>query len=237
MQIWPSIDICGGHCVRTLPGDSRRHTIYGDSPADMAARFQADGASGIHVVDLDRAQTGSPINARSIEALIHQVNVPVQIAGGLRSFATIERYLESGAQHLIIDTPAVTDWPWTLSAIDRYPNSILISLSARGLLDGPNEWDPTGIIANVSQHPIAGILYNDHERETELNGPDFDAVRRISKSTDVPLIVSGGISSQDDIIRLAESGTAGCVIGRALYEGHLTLAQATTASEAGALPT
>jgi phosphoribosylformimino-5-aminoimidazole carboxamide ribotide isomerase len=239
MQIWPAIDIRNGKCVRLRQGDYRQETVYGSSPADMAHRWVADGATGLHIVDLDGARDGVSRNHDAIAEIARQINVPIQVGGGIRDVATMDHYHEMGIKRWVIGTRALQDPQWVRTMIDRFPDQILIGIDA---LDGYAVTDgwlkKTQVSAvefarQISAQPIAGIIYTDISKDGMLSGPNLEAMRQMQQAVDVPVIASGGVTTADDIVRLAALGLAGCIVGRALYEGRLTLDQAIDAAGTG----
>jgi len=229
MQIWPAIDIRDGKCVRLVQGDYDQETVYGSNPADMAIRFQADGATGLHIVDLDGARDGNNPNAKQIAGIIKEVNIPCQLGGGIRSEETIRKYLDMGVSRLLIGTKALTDSAWFSGMCTRYPDKLLVAIDARDGRVSTDGWKKTSdtnavdLACLISKNLIAGIVYTDIAKDGMLSGPNIDAMQEMAEAVEVPVIASGGVTTVDDISRLTGVGVDGCVIGRALYEGHLTL--------------
>lgn len=239
MQIWPAIDIRNGKCVRLRQRDDGHETVYGNSPADMAHRWVAEGATGLHIVDLDGARSGTAQNHHAISEIARQISVPIQVGGGIRDVATLDCYLDMGIKRWVIGTRALHDPQWVRTMIERFPDQILIGIDA---LDGyavTHGWlKKTQISAvefaqQVAEQPIAGIIYTDISKGGMLAGPNLEAMGRMQQTVDVPVIASGGVTTADDVARLAALGLAGCIIGRALYEGRLMLAQAIDAASTG----
>ncbi len=235
MQILPAIDIRGGKCVRLAQGDYRRETVYGANPADMAHRWVADGATGLHLVDLDGARDGSISNRDAIARIIEEVSVPCQLGGGIRDLETIADYLKLGVSKLVVGTKALTDPEWLAAMSEAYPQQLLVSIDARDGLVSTDGWQnisdvgATQLARQISSHKLAGMIYTDISKDGMLSGPNFDAIREMAQAVDLPLIGSGGVTTTDDVVKLAQLGLAGCVIGRALYEGRLTLQEAMAA--------
>jgi len=238
MLIWPAIDIRGGKCVRLIQGDYEQETVYGSNPADMAIRFQADGATGLHIVDLDGARDGNTPNAAQIADIVKEVSVPCQLGGGIRSEETIRKYLDLGISRLLIGTKAVTEPDWFATMCDAYPNKLLVAIDARNGRVSTEGWKITSdtkaveLAQSLSQKPIGGIVYTDIAKDGMLSGPNLEAMREMADAVQVPMIASGGVTTTQDITALAASGVDGCVIGRAIYEGRLTLQQALLAAQA-----
>ena len=239
MQVWPAIDIRNGKCVRLRQGDYRQETVYGNSPADMAHRWVTDGASGLHIVDLDGARDGISRNHAAISEIARQISVPIQVGGGIRDVETMDRYHDMGIKRWVIGTRALQDPQWVRTMIERFPDQILIGIDALDGYAATDGWlKKTQISAvefarQVSEQPIAGIIYTDISKDGMLSGPNLDAMGQMQQTVNVPVIASGGVTTADDIVRLAALGLAGCIVGRALYEGRLTLAQAIGAAGTG----
>lgn len=245
MQIWPAIDIRGGKCVRLVQGDYARETVYGNSPADMAARWIAEGADRLHIVNLDGARDGGSsdesrrVNLAAIGEIARSVSVPLQVGGGIRDDETIEAYLDLGIQRFVIGTRALQDQAWTAKFIERHPAKILIGIDARDGMVAIEGWaEITDVPAiefarQISQLPVAGIIYTDIQRDGMLEGPNVDAMAEMARVVDVPVIASGGVTTAEDVAQLARSGLAGCIVGRSLYEGRLALADALAAAHPG----
>lgn len=236
MKIWPAIDIRGGQCVRLVQGDYAQETVYGSNPADMAIRFVSDGATGLHIVDLDGARDGNTPNERQIEGIVREVSVPCQLGGGIRNEDTIRKYLEVGISRLLVGTKALTDTEWLAEMCRKYPGKLLVAIDARDGRVSTEGWKKTSdtiavdLARQISRNPIAGIVYTDIAKDGMLSGPNFDAMKEMADTVDIPIIASGGVTTVEDISRLATVGVEGCVIGRALYEGHLTLQDALAAA-------
>ena len=243
MQIWPAIDIRGGKCVRLVQGDYGRETVYGSSPADMAARWISEGAECLHVVNLDGARSGNDESAQAnfneIKNLVEQAQLPIQIGGGLRDESVIQQYAEIGIQRFVIGTKALVDEDWMIQIIHQFPNQIILGLDAKqgfAAMDGwanVTDMKAVDVAQRFSAHPIAAIIYTDISRDGMLEGPNLEAMEEMANAVDTPVIASGGVTSVEDISGLASRGLAGCIIGKALYEGKLLLADAIAASKAG----
>ena len=236
MQIWPAIDIRAGKCVRLVQGDYQKETVYGDSPADMALRWISDGAECLHIVDLDGARDGSPNNFEAICRIALETNVPLQIGGGIRDELTIKKYIDAGIERLVLGTQAIREPQWAIEMASKYPNRIVLGLDARnGWLVSDGHTETTNISCTefahrMAEHPIAGIIFTDIAMSGMLAGPNFEAHKQLRDSVNVPVLAAGGITKIDDVSKLAGLQLHGCIIGRALYEGRLTLADSLTAS-------
>lgn len=232
MQVWPAVDILDGKCVRLLQGDYQQSTVYGQNPADMAARWVSDGAECLHLVDLDGARDGSNFNFSAVREIIEAVDVPCQLGGGIRSEKAIGDYLELGVSRLVVGTKALKDPAWLAEMAENYPNRLAVGIDARYGKVATDGWqqvsDLTAIefAKSISELPIAGIIYTDILKDGMLAGPNIEAVQAFSEAIDVPVIASGGVTTSDDISRLASLNLSGCIVGRSLYEGKLDLREA-----------
>lgn len=236
MQIWPAIDLRGGNCVRLLQGDYARETVFGQDPAAMARRWVSEGATCLHLVDLDGARDGRSVNREAIEAIVTGVDVPCELGGGIRDQRAIEELLALGLSRLVIGTRALKEPDWLRAVARLFPGKLAVGVDARDGRVATDGWlETSGIAAtelarSLADEPIAAIIYTDIARDGMLSGPNLEAMAEMRAAIDVPLIASGGIVSTADIRRLAEIGVHGCIIGRALYEGSLTLAEAHAAA-------
>lgn len=236
MQILPAVAIRSGRCVRLAQGDYQRETVYGDSPADMAIRWVNDGAESLYLVDLDGARDGSIGNFESICEIVQQAQVPMMLGGGIRDETTIKRYLDVGVDRLVVGTRALNEPQWAIQMVNKYPNQIMLGLDARDGFLATDGWLRTTTLSAVdfaqqmANYPIAGIIFTDIAKDGTLEGPNFEAQKQLRDAVSVPIYASGGIANVDDVSRLAALRLNGCVIGRALYEGRLTLADSFKAS-------
>lgn len=237
MLIWPAIDIRGGKCVRLIQGDYDQERIYGEDPADMAARWVSDGAECLHLVDLDGAREGTSVNLNAIRQIVQTVGVPCELGGGIRDEATIEQYLEMGLSRLVIGTRALNDPDWFRSMCERFPGQLSVGIDARGGQVATDGWlktsqtDPIEMAKLFSESPIASIIYTDITKDGMLSGPNFEAMREMNHAVSAPVVASGGVTTVEDVTKLAAIEMAGCIIGRSLYEGRMTLAEALRAAK------
>jgi phosphoribosylformimino-5-aminoimidazole carboxamide ribotide isomerase len=238
MQLIPAIDLRGGLCVRLRQGDYDRETVFGDDPAEMAARWESEGASRIHLVDLDGARSGQPVNVESVRRIISRVSVPCQLGGGVRDRATIAAWLDAGLEQVIVGTQAVRNPDWLTEMARAYPGRLILGLDAREGKVATQGWletstvDATTLAGRFDELPLAAIIYTDIARDGTLEGPNFEATRDLAEHVRLPVIASGGVGSLDDLERLAALPVAGCIIGRALYEGQFSLREAISRAEA-----
>lgn len=229
MQIFPAIDLRGGKCVRLRQGDYAQETVFGADPAEMAERWVSDGATYLHVVDLDGAKAGRPINGSSIRAIVKSTGVPCQLGGGLRTEDDIKQALGWGVARVIIGTKALESPAWLKHMAERFPGRIVLGLDAKagkvatqGWLD-VSETDALALARQLAHPPLSAIIYTDIARDGMMQGANVSAMAEMAAAVPLPVIASGGVTTLDDIERLQEGGLAGCIIGRALYEGQLNL--------------
>ena len=232
MLILPAIDIRGGQCVRLRRGDYTQETVYGNDPAVMARTWVNQGATFLHIVDLDGAKEGHPVNADSIQKIVQTAGVPGQLGGGLRTEEDIARALGWGLQRVVVGTKAVTEPGWLEWISRRFPNQVALGIDAkdgRVAIEGwleVSELSAVELAKRCALWPLAALIYTDIARDGMLSGPNLEGLAELSKATTLPIIASGGITTLDDLRRLAQLDLAGCIIGRALYEGRLRLPEA-----------
>jgi phosphoribosylformimino-5-aminoimidazole carboxamide ribotide isomerase len=232
MQVIPAIDLRGGRCVRLRQGDFDQETVFGDDPAAMAARWESEGAGRIHLVDLDGAKAGRPVNVEAVRQIIARVGVPCQLGGGIRDEAIIAAWLEAGIERVVVGTQALRDPEWFGRMAQAYPSRLLLGLDARDGRVATEGWletsgiDAQSLAREFDSLPIAGIIYTDIARDGMLEGPNLEATAALAQVVRVPVIASGGVGSLDDLFRLADLPIAGCIVGRALYDGRFTLRSA-----------
>jgi phosphoribosylformimino-5-aminoimidazole carboxamide ribotide isomerase len=237
MQVWPAIDLRGGKCVRLRQGDYQRETVYGDDPAAMARQWISQGAKCLHLVDLDGARDGSRANFAAAAEICQAVHVPCELGGGIRDEATIAAYLDLGLARLVVGTRALKEPEWFRQMCRKYPQRLALGIDAKGGLVATDGWLETSSTPAVDfarqfdSEPLAAIVYTDIARDGMLQGPNVPAMAEMQAATKIPVIASGGVTGAEDVRQLARLGLAGCIIGRALYEGTLTLASALAAAE------
>jgi phosphoribosylformimino-5-aminoimidazole carboxamide ribotide isomerase len=217
-------------------GDYQRETVYGDDPAQVARRFVSEGARCLHLVDLDGARDGSQANLSAVAAIVAAVNIPCELGGGIRDEQAIERMISLGLSRLVIGTRALKEPEWFRRVVRRYPGRLCLGIDAKAGLVATEGWRNTSttsaleLARQFADEPLAAIIYTDIARDGMLAGPNFEAMAEMNAAAAVEVIASGGVTTADDVRRLAEIGLAGCIIGRALYEGTVTLRAAIAAA-------
>jgi phosphoribosylformimino-5-aminoimidazole carboxamide ribotide isomerase len=231
VQILPAIDLRGGQCVRLRQGDYARETVFGDDPGAMACRWVAQGATYLHLVDLDGARLGHPVNGPSVRAIVRAAGVPCQLGGGLRTEAHVEEALGWGIDRVVIGTRALQDPAWFADLCRRFPGKIVAGIDARQGRVATEGWrnlserSAVDLARQLGELPLAALVYTDISRDGMLEGPNCDALAELAGTVPVPIIASGGVTTTEDVRRLARLSLAGCIVGRALYEGRLNLAE------------
>jgi phosphoribosylformimino-5-aminoimidazole carboxamide ribotide isomerase len=242
MQMIPAIDLRGGRCVRLRQGDFEQETVFGADPAAMAARWESEGAARIHLVDLDGARTGRPVNVDAVREIVRRVRVPCQLGGGLRDQATIAAWLEAGLDRVVVGTQALRDPDWFSRMAETFADRLILGLDARDGRVATEGWlDVSSVQAmalaqQYDQLPLAAIIYTDIARDGTLEGPNLSAIAALAASVQTPVIASGGVGTLDDLERLAALPIAGCIVGRALYDGRFSLAEAVARAATAAAP-
>jgi phosphoribosylformimino-5-aminoimidazole carboxamide ribotide isomerase len=235
MLLIPAIDLKNGHCVRLRQGNMDDVTVFSEDPVEMARQWADQGAQRIHVVDLDGALKGMPMNLKVVEAIAAAVDVPVQIGGGIRDEETVQRYLNAGVAYVIIGTKAVNTPHFLRDVCLEYPRHIIVSLDAKDGRLALNGWsklthfDAIEAAQHCERDGVEALIYTDIGRDGMMAGFNVESTRALAQAVNTPVFASGGVSTLDDIRRLKDlegEGVAGAVIGRALYEGGFSLADA-----------
>ncbi|MFW6457578.1 MAG: 1-(5-phosphoribosyl)-5-[(5-phosphoribosylamino)methylideneamino]imidazole-4-carboxamide isomerase [Planctomycetota bacterium] len=232
MIVLPAVDIQDGHCVRLLQGEPETAQTYYEDPLQAAQHWEDLGAETLHVVDLDGALRPDSDNKGPAERIIQSLTIPVEIGGGLRSSEAVQSILDAGAARAVVGTRAATDPEWAVRLCQTHPGRIVIALDARDGVVTIKGWQESADITveelanELEAGPPAAFLYTDVARDGMLTRPNFEGVERLIAATDVPVIASGGVSSQDDIRRLGECGADAVITGKALYEGRFELGAA-----------
>ena len=236
MLIIPAIDLKDGQCVRLRQGEMDDATVYGSDPVEMAARWVEQGARRLHLVDLNGAFDGKPVNGEAVMAIAKAYpELPIQIGGGIRSLQTIEQYLEAGVNYVIIGTKAVKEPEFVTEACREFPDSVIVGLDAKNGLVATDGWaevseiKATELAKRFEQDGVSSIVYTDISRDGMMQGVNIDATVEMAKASGLKVIASGGVTNMDDIRALqdvADAGILGAITGRAIYEGQLDLAEA-----------
>ncbi|MBU5670621.1 1-(5-phosphoribosyl)-5-[(5-phosphoribosylamino)methylideneamino]imidazole-4-carboxamide isomerase [Paenibacillus brevis] len=233
--IYPAIDIRGGKCVRLVQGDYARETVYNENPAEVARSWEAQGGSYIHLVDLDGAKAGHPVNDELIGEIARSVQVPVQVGGGLRTLADVERLLGLGVSRVILGTAAIEDRAFTEAVLGTYGDKVAIGIDARDGFVATRGWLETSKVqAEMLAKELAAkgaetFIFTDISRDGMMQGPNVEAIRSLAQASGRTVIASGGVTVQDDLLKLAAyatQGIGGAIVGKALYTGSIDLAQA-----------
>ena len=236
MKIIPAIDIQNGNCVRLRQGDFSQETIFHDNPVNMAKKWVNEGAERLHLVDLDGARLGSPINIEMVSNICRNFpNIPIQIGGGLRDLDTANRYLETGASFIIIGTKAVEDPSFIKELCDNFPGKIIVGVDAKNGEVATDGWKSISnkntieLSKEFEDYGVSEIVYTDIEKDGMMEGLNIDATLNLAKNVNIPIIASGGVSCIDDIHEMSayvDSGISGIIIGRALYEKKISIEEA-----------
>ncbi|RMH37066.1 MAG: 1-(5-phosphoribosyl)-5-[(5-phosphoribosylamino)methylideneamino]imidazole-4-carboxamide isomerase [Nitrospirae bacterium] len=238
MQILPAIDLKQGRCVRLRQGLMEQETRYSDDPVAVAQHWQSLGAPALHLVDLDGAIEGAPRNLPHVEAIVKSLTIPVQVGGGIRSLGTIHRYLSLGVFRVVLGTAAVEDPTMLGEACRRFPGRIVVGLDVRDGQVALKGWTHLtamtveDCLARLSRYDLGGIVFTDISKDGMLAGPNVEALKAIAQRSPFPVVASGGITTIDDIYAVKQLGAkiSGVIIGKALYEGTLTLPAALAAA-------
>lgn len=239
--IYPAIDIRGGKCVRLIQGDYNQETVYNDSPVEVAKSWEKQGGQFIHLVDLDGAKAGHPVNDQLIGEIARAVQVPVQVGGGLRSVQDVERLLSLGVSRVIIGTAAIEDREFTESVLGAYGDKVAIGIDARDGLVATRGWLETSevkaeeLAKELASKGAETFIFTDISRDGMMQGPNVEAIRRLAEVSGRTVIASGGVTVQDDLLKLAayaKQGIGGAIVGKALYTDNIDLAKAIQAVSA-----
>ena len=242
MIVYPAIDIRGGRCVRLVEGDFARETVYDADPAEAAARWAAAGAEWLHVVDLDGAVVGEPVNTDALLRIRHAVEIPIQLGGGLRLEEHLAAAVDRGVDRVVLGTAALRSPELVDCAVARWGERVAVALDARGgrlAADGWLEQTDELVVGVARRLRGAGVrhfIFTDIARDGTLTGPNVPAVRALVADLDAGVIASGGVGSVNDIIAVAVAGAAGVIVGRALYDGRIDLPSAIAAVRAAVAP-
>ncbi|MAM24146.1 MAG: 1-(5-phosphoribosyl)-5-[(5-phosphoribosylamino)methylideneamino]imidazole-4-carboxamide isomerase [Rhodobacteraceae bacterium] len=233
MILYPAIDLKDGKAVRLIHGEMDSATVFNDDPAAQARSFVEAGCEWLHLVDLNGAFAGRPVNAAPVEAILKACNVPAQLGGGIRDMATIEAWIEKGLARVILGTVAIENPALVREAARAFPGKVAVGIDARAGKVATKGWaertdvDATELAKSFADDGVAAIIYTDIDRDGAMGGPNVDATAALARAVSIPVIASGGVSSLDDLSALKQTGViAGAISGRALYDGAIDLAQA-----------
>lgn len=240
MILYPAIDLKDGHAVRLLRGDMGKSTVFNTDPAAQAMEFVAAGCNWLHLVDLNGAFEGAPVNAFPVEKILAQAKVPAQLGGGIRDLTTIERWLDKGLARVILGTAAVENPAMVRDAAKTFPGQVAVGIDARNGRVATKGWanktdiHVTDLALSFEDAGVAAIIYTDINRDGAMQGPNVDATAALANAVSIPVIASGGVSSLTDLIALRDCGAPlnGVISGRALYDGALDLKKALEALHA-----
>ncbi|QXM26099.1 1-(5-phosphoribosyl)-5-[(5-phosphoribosylamino)methylideneamino]imidazole-4-carboxamide isomerase [Elioraea tepida] len=238
LTLYPAIDLKGGACVRLRQGEMDAATIYAEDPAAQARAWAEAGFSWLHVVDLDGAVAGESRNGTAVRAILRSVTIPVQLGGGIRTMAAIEAWLEAGVARVILGSAAAKDPPLVRAACRRFPGRIVLGIDARNGMVATEGWAATSTIPALDlaraygDAGAAAIVFTDIGRDGMLTGLNLAATEAIARAVPIPVIASGGAASVEDVraVRASDAPIAGIILGRALYDGRITPAEALAAA-------
>jgi phosphoribosylformimino-5-aminoimidazole carboxamide ribotide isomerase len=235
MEIIPAIDLLAGRCVRLYQGDYEQAQTFDENPVSVARQWADQGATRLHLVDLDGAKAGSQVNLEVIEAIVRAVDIPVEVGGGLRTDQSVERLLSTGVRWAILGTVAVEQPELVKQLCEAFPGRIIVGIDARNGKVATRGWletsevQATDLAQQMAMAGVAALIYTDIHRDGTLQGPNLEALRELADAVDVPVIASGGISSVTDLLSLLALeplGVTGAIVGRALYTGDILLDEA-----------
>ncbi len=234
MILYPAIDLKDGNAVRLLRGEMDKATVFNEDPAAQARAFVEAGCEWLHLVDLNGAFAGEPVNAAPVEAILKACDVPAQLGGGIRDMATIETWIEKGLARVILGTVAVENPDLVREAAKAFPGKVAVGIDARNGMVATKGWaeetdvQVTDLARSFEDAGVAAIIYTDINRDGAMQGPNIEATAALAQAVSIPVIASGGVSSLDDLIALRDCGVAlnGAISGRALYDGAIDLKEA-----------
>lgn len=231
MQIFPATDILGGKVVRLTKGDYANVKIYADSPAEMAKEFMKAGATNLHMVDLDGAKDGAPVNFEAIREAAKIKDLFIEVGGGIRDMKRIEDYLSLGVRRVILGTAAVRNYPFVEEAVKEYGSAIAVGVDAKDGLVAVNGWLETTTVNSVEfckklrDSGVSTVIYTDISKDGMLSGTNLEIYKELSEIKGLDIVASGGITFIDEIRTLSDMGIYGAIVGKAVYEGRLDLAE------------
>ena len=233
MILYPAIDLKDGQAVRLVHGDMEKSTVFNDDPAAQAREFVDAGCTWLHLVDLNGAFAGTPVNAAPVEAILKSCNVPAQLGGGIRDMATIEAWLDKGLARVILGTVAVENPALVREAARAFPGKVAVGIDARNGRVATKGWAEetdvmvTDLAKSFEDAGVAALIYTDIMRDGAMGGPNIEATAALARAVNIPVIASGGVSSLSDLEALKKTGViSGAISGRALYDGAIDLSEA-----------
>lgn len=235
MEVIPAIDLRGGRCVRLVQGDYERELRFSDDPVAVAERWAGEGATRIHIVDLDGAREGRAVNGQAVERILEAVSLPVQVAGGIRDLEAVDRWLEAGADRIVMGTAAAREPELAAEACRRHGARVVVSIDARDGLVAAEGWleateqRAEDLAVRLSELGVERFVYTDIARDGTLTSPNFEAVEAMVAATPAPVIAAGGVAEVAHLVRLADLGAEGAIVGLALYDGRVALPEALAA--------
>lgn len=238
MEVIPAIDLLEGHCVRLYQGDYDKSQVFSENPGDIAKQWVEEGATRLHVVDLDGAKAGKVVNLSAIETIVNAVSIPVEVGGGLRDKESVQQLFNIGVEWAILGTVAVKQPQLVQELTQEFPQQIIVGIDARNGKVATHGWLETSevlatqLAIQMQELGAAQIIYTDIHRDGTLTGPNLDALRELAGVIDIPIIASGGVSSVTDLLSLLAlepQGVTGAIVGRALYTGDISLREAVRA--------
>ena len=237
MEVWPAIDLMSGSCVRLIQGQYHKKISYEVDPAKQARKFHEAGAKFIHVVDLDGAKVGKPINVDAIRSIAQTESVKIEVGGGIRDENSIRLMLDIGVERVILGTSAVNRFTWFSEMAHKFPGKLVLGIDARGSKVAVKGWteDAASQILDFAEMakdlPLAAIIYTDIAKDGMMSGPNFERTKALIDASNHPVVASGGVTEISDVVKVKEIGAAGIIIGRTLYEGKMDLKEAIEVSK------
>jgi phosphoribosylformimino-5-aminoimidazole carboxamide ribotide isomerase len=238
----PAVDIMGGRCVRLVQGLPDKETVFGNDPVSIAENWVREGARLLHVVDLDGAFKGKPVNSGLVEQIAERLSIPVEVGGGIRDTQTARKYLESGVERVVVGTAAFTDPHWLGEMVSELGDRLAVGVDVRHGQVAVAGWTKTGSLApleavrSLAEAGVKRIIYTDTSKDGTLGGANYAGIKELADSSPIPIIASGGVAELDDVVRvsrLAGSGVEGIIVGMALYRRKFTLSEAEHAISEG----
>lgn len=232
MRLYPAIDIIDGQCVRLVQGDYSQKTTFSEDPLAVAIRWQEQGGEFIHLVDLDGARNGEMPNFETVCRIAKELNIPVEIGGGIRDMHAVSQYLEHGVERVILGTAAIKSPKFVKEAVREYGKRIVVGIDAKDGMVAVNGWEEVSRVSALSlakqmeEIGVSTLIYTDIATDGMLKGPNLIAMQEMAEYVTVDVVASGGVSSLKDLEQLKKTGVEGAIVGKALYTGHIKLADA-----------